>query len=217
MGNDTLLLVLMLPVVATIVGIAKHVIGVKSLNVYAPIILTYAFYALGVTHSDMRNSDVWLGIRYGLVILAVVILSTAITSTLVKRFRMHYFPKVSLNLSVVALVVVVVFSLAASTGRAGITAVDTLAVVLICSISEQFSSIMFKKKFRTALLLSIETCVTAICCYLLISWHSFQELVLAYPFVIVFCLVANYLIGKYQGLRFREYFRFAEILDQEEE
>jgi len=39
--QTTLIMILMLPVIGTILGISKHVIGFKSLGLYAPIILTF--------------------------------------------------------------------------------------------------------------------------------------------------------------------------------
>jgi len=207
-------LLLLLPVVATIVGVAKHVIGVKSLGIYAPIVLTFAFYFLGLNGTYGNYSDIWTGVRYGLIFLLVVIVGTVLSTRLLKNRRMHYFPKVSFVLSTVSIFLFITMLAAQALEKSGFTSINAFALILIASVAEQFTAILFKKSLKTALLLSLETSLISIFCYLLIAWPSFQQLIVNYPFLILLTLVVNYLVGKYRGLRVRELLRFQEILDE---
>lgn len=216
-AQPLLILLLMLPIVATIVGVARHVIGIKSLGLYAPIILTFAFYVLGLNGNFGQYSDVWAGVRYGIILLAVIIATTLFITTIIRPIRMHYFPKVSFVLAFAALAVFGAIMLAQYLDLTGFSSVSAVALVLLASVAEQFTSILFKKNFKVALLLTIETVLTSILCYLLIAWPSFQQLIIVQPLLVLLTLPINLLLGRYRGLRVREYLRFNEILTENED
>lgn len=211
--RQALVVLLMLPIVTTIVGIARHIVGAKSLGIYAPIVLTFSFYALGLNNRYEEYSDIEAGLKYGFSFLLVVLATTMVGTVSVKRARMHYFPKVSLGMSFVALGLVVSLIFADIIGREGLSSVNSFAVLMIASVSEQFSSTMFKKNLKTTLMITLETTLISVFCYLLIAWPSFHDLIMTYPYFIALTFVINVLVGKYRGLRFREYIRFSQILN----
>jgi hypothetical protein len=219
--KQALVFLLMLPIVASIVGIARHIIGVKSLGIYAPIILTFSLYALGLNGKYGEYSDIWAGLKYGLIFVPIIIATSLLGTTLVKRSHMHYFPKISINLSLVAIALLITLVLADILGRDGFNSTNALALVMIASVAEQFTATLFKKKLVPALLITLETMLTSFFCYILIAWPEFQDLVIKFPYIILITFVLNYIIGKYKGLRFREYFRFRTVLndisDEDEE
>jgi len=208
--TQSLLLLLMLPVIATIVGIARHVIGVKSLGLYAPIVLTYGFYALGLVGG---KQDPIVGLKYGLFITTIIFLSTVLGTSLIKRWRMHYYPKVSIILSIVAMALIGVLVFAAEIGKTEFSTNNIFALILMASVAEQFTSSLAKNKLKTALIVTLETFSISILSYLLISLESFQKLILTYPYLLILTIIINYFVGRYRGLRIREYFRFRDILN----
>lgn len=211
--KQVLVFLLMIPIVASIVGIARHVIGIKSLGIYAPIVLTFSLYALGLNGKYGEYSDPEAGLKYGLVFILVVMGATLLGTSLFKRTRMHYFPKISLNLSLVSVALLVTILLADSLDRQDLNSVNALALVMIASVGEQFTSILFKKKIQTALLVTFETMFTSFFSYILIAWPTFQDFILQYPYVIILAFILNFAVGRYRGLRFREYLRFQSVLD----
>ena len=42
--KSTIVLLLMLPIVATMVGISRHIIGMRSLGIYLTLIITFIFF-----------------------------------------------------------------------------------------------------------------------------------------------------------------------------
>jgi hypothetical protein len=209
--SQVLILLLMSPIIVTIIGIAKHVIGVKSLSLYAPMFITFGLYGLGL-NEEGTYSDVLVGIKYGLTFIISVIVATTITAQLLKKLRMHYFPKIAVIISITSIVILITIIIASLLGRQGFSSVNAVALVLLVSVAEQFSSIMFKKNLKTAIMLSIETILISLVCYILAAWQDFQLFVLQYPYIVFVTLVINILIGRYKGLRFREYIRFKEVL-----
>ncbi len=215
--RQALLLLFMIPVVVTIVGITRHIVGIKSLGIYATVILTFAFYGLGLNGDYAANTNIFNGVRYGLSFLVVLIAATVLGSTILKSSRMHYFPKVAMVMSfaAVGLILALILGdliLGDLLGRKAFSSINALALVMIASVAEQFTSTLFKLKWRKAILLTAETTFTALICYLLIAWPAFQDLVINYPYVLLLTFLINYLVGKYRGLRILEFIRFREVL-----
>lgn len=215
--EETVVMLLMLPVIATIQGFARHIIGIRSLGLYAPIILTYAFFQLSI---DPRVEETWTtqfsnGLVYGLIMTIVVFVTSYLFHLVTKKLRLHYFPKVAVVLSAVALSVYVVLVFANWNESNQFLSNSILPVILIATVSEQFVSIMSKKDFKTAFSLATTTVLLTIAAFALMIIEPFQQLLLDYPYLLIITLILNIIIGKFTGLRLFEYYRFKEILDKE--
>lgn len=215
-SQETLIMIIMLPVIATILGFTRHVIGIKSLGLYAPIILTYAFLELGLSSSDTTwEGKALYGLKYGLILTIVVFIVSFITNIITKKMRLHYFPKIALVLSTVALSIYLLLVLANAVDKYGLLHIGFLPVILISTVSEQFVSIMAKKNLQTALSLAITTVVISAGIFIITIFEPFQRLLIEQPYLLLVTIILNILIGKFTGLRALEYLRFRDILEQD--
>jgi len=215
--QGTLIMVIMLPVIATMLGFARHIIGIKSLGLYAPIILTYAYFRLGLSAQGETWSDqVYYGIKVGLILSATVLLTSYLAHIITKQLRVHYFPKIALVLTAVATSVYVLIIIADLTDKQTFQYTGFLPIILIATISEQFVSILAKKNLRVATSLTITTVLLSMATFSLVIFEPFQNLFLDYPYLIIVTILINMLIGRFTGLRISEYLRFKDILNQEE-
>ena len=210
----TIMLILFLPVVSTIVGIARHIVGIKTLSIYAPIVLTFAFIELSVVPNSSELLF-WQGLRHGIIIFILVFLSATGFYSLTRGLRMHYFPKMSLIFTIVSIVMLTAIIIAAFLGRYGFTGINIFSIVLISATSERLVSVFAKTNFRNTLLISIETLILTVISYSVFSIAEFREFLVNSPWVMFILVVINLYIGRYRGLRFREYWRFRSILDQD--
>lgn len=212
LSSSILILILTLPIVATIVSFARHVIGLKTYGVYAPIALTYAYYELGVI-GNSENSQVLQGIKYGLFLTLIVFVSSALVHLVTRQIRLHFVPKMSLVLIGVVISVFITMSLGAMFGKAGLININVLSLLLVILVAEQFINIYANKNGKTAVSLGVQTVLLALLSYLLISWDSFQNFILDYPiYILLATIIINFLIGKWKGLRLSEIYRFWDIL-----
>jgi hypothetical protein len=212
LSSSILILILTLPIVATIVSFARHVIGLKTYGVYAPIALTYAYYELGII-GDSETSQVVQGIKYGLFLTLIVFFSAALVHLITRQIRLHFVPKMSLVLIGVVISVFIVMSAGALFGKAGLISINVLSLLLIILVAEQFINIYANKNGKTAISLGIQTVLLALVSYLLISWEAFQNFILDYPiYILLAAILINFLIGKWKGLRLSEIYRFWDIL-----
>lgn len=210
-----IVLLLMLPVVATIIAISRHIIGLKSVGVFITILLTLAMYQMGLV-GDSYISNPFEGLKYALSLLVIVLLVTTVAYGLVKSWALHYYPKVALVLTIIALAFIGLLMLGGIFDFSGFVSLNVFALLLMSSLAEKIMNLLSRKSFKVTSLIIIESTVVAAISYLIISWPDFQEIMLSYPFLIVLLIPANYLIGRFNGLRFREYLRFRDILDRDE-
>lgn len=211
----TLLMIIMLPIVGTIIGFTKHIIGFKSLGIYAPIVMTYAYFRIGLSSGE----NIWInqviyGLKVGVTLTIIVFLTTALAHIITKRVRLHYSPKVALILTTVAISMYIVILIAEYMNMQTFLEGSFVPIVLLSTISEQFVSIMAQKNIKTAFSLTLTTIIISFLTFSLIIYEPFQDLVIEYPYILLSTIILNLIIGRFTGLRLLEYFRFKDILNQ---
>jgi hypothetical protein len=212
---SSIVLLLLLPLAATIIGIDRQIIGFRSLGIYLSLVLTFVFYKLGV-NGDSIYSDPVKGLKYGIFLIVIVFASAAVSYHLTKRWALHYYPKLSMIITNVTISILIVIFLLGLVNIKGLLKIDTFTLILIVGVAEKYVSILTRKKMRTALIITIESIVQAVFCYLIISLEPLINLLISYPYLILLLFPINYLVGKFTGLRATEYFRFRKILEEVE-
>ena len=212
--ETSIILLLMLPIVATIIAFWRQFIGLSTFGIYAPILITFAFYQLSLTPSN--NTNLLQGLKYGLALAVVVFVTAALAHELTKKIRLHYLPKMSILLSLVAIGVFATLVAASYLNKGGFISVDILPLLLMITVSEQMISIYIKKGKKSAYILTIGTLFISTLAYVLISWDWLQKTMLAYPYISPLMLVLDLIIGKWSGLRLNEYFKFKSVITQSE-
>jgi len=213
--QTTLIMILMLPVIGTILGISKHVIGFKSLGLYAPIILTYAYFELGLSSGqDNWFQQFWYGVKVGLILTLIVFITSYFAHIVTKAIRLHYFPKIALVLTAVAASVYLLIILADLTDKNTFLSTGFLPIILIATVSEQFVGVLAQKNLKTAASLTFSTILVAIFAFSLVIYNDFQDLIINRPYLLLITLVLNVAVGKFTGLRISEYMRFKDILNK---
>ncbi|HCJ45667.1 MAG: hypothetical protein GW815_01800 [Candidatus Moranbacteria bacterium] len=198
--EQTVLLLLMLPLVATLVAFFRQVIGIKAFGIYTPSIITFALLAFDPN-----------GIKYGSAMFISIILVGMVTRFLLRNLRLLYLPRVAITLSIVSLSVLFLLFIGAITHRTGLASVSIFPLLIMITLAEKFVATQIEKGSKTAFILATETLVISIVGYFLVSWSWLTDFILAYPWAILFTFVINVWLGKWSGLRFTEYFRFQKI------
>ena len=197
--QETVVLLLMLPIVATIIAFARQIIGIKGFGIYTPLIISFAFLATGL--------------KYGLALFMTILLVGTLIRLLVKRLRLLYLPRMAIVLTSVALAILLVFLEGAYSGRKGLIAASIFAILIMVTLVEKFIAAQIERGARGAIILTSETLLLSIICYWIASWLWLQNLVLLYPlWVILGAIAVNIFLGKWTGLRLLEYWRFREVI-----
>jgi len=197
--QETVILILMLPIVATIIALARQIIGLKGFGIYTPLIITFAFLATGL--------------KYGLAIFILILLVGTLMRFLVRKFRLLYLPRMAIVLTLVALAILALFFEGAYSQRVGLITASIFAVLIMITLVEKFVAAQIEKGARGAIILTLETLALSIICYFVASWSWLQNLVFLYPlWIILAAILINIFLGKWTGLRLSEYIRFREVI-----
>lgn len=194
--SETVLLLLMLPIIATILTFLKQVVGITTFGLYTPSIIALSFIALG-----------W---HVGLLFFLFIVGASYLTRESLRHWRLLSIPKVAIILTVVSFSLLILLALGASFGIT--PSRGTIFILLIMStLAESFLNLKTEEGWRTAFFGIGETLLAAILCVALIQWPPFQSLILAYPEIILLTLLINVFLGQWTGLRLMEYVRFREV------
>lgn len=208
------LLLLLLPFVATITGIVRHIIGLRSLSLYVPLFLAYIFFEFG--YEGFATPNFLRGLGYGLILFVVTFVTSTMLYKILKRVRIHYIPKLSIIMIGVTISMFILLFIVAYFNKTTLLFTNPFSLIVLVVTTEGFISVMAKKNFRYTFYIALETLFTAIIGYLVISWDVIQNLVLSSPLVILILILLNIYVGRFLGLRLSEYWRFRAILLQKD-
>lgn len=196
---ETIKLILMLPLIATLIAFLRQVVGIKAFGIYTPLLVTFAFLATN-------------GLKYGILIFVIIILVGMLMRIALKSFRLLYLPRVAIMLTVVALSILVMLAISGSLQRTGLASVSIFPILIMITLVEKFIAVQIEKGDRAAILLASETLVISILGFYLASWEGLIRFIAIYPWTILLTVPLNIMLGKWTGLRLSEYLRFGEII-----
>lgn len=201
--SNTIVLLLMLPIIATIIAVLKQVVGITTFGLYTPSIITLSFLALGL--------------KFGLIILLIIIVTGSAVRKLLDRFHLLHIPRIAIVLTISTLIILLTLALGTYLGISSIASIAVFPMLIMTTLAEKFVSALGGRGFYSAFLLMIETTVVSLICYWVVEWHYLQNLILGHPEIILLLLVFNYILGRWTGLRLMEYVRFREVMKHAEE
>lgn len=204
---ETVTLILMLPIVVTIIAFFRQVVGIKAFGIYTPALMTFAFFAIGLDAESFAK-----GIKYGTFIFVTVIAIGTLARLVLKYFRLLYLPRVAIVITIVALSTLALLIASGFLSRTGLAAVSIFPILIMITLVEKFVATQIEKGSRAAVVLSIETLLISMICYLIISWQELVSFIQMYPWVILLTILINISLGKWTGLRIIEYFRFKDAI-----
>ncbi len=201
--SNSLLLILMLPVIVTIVAFLKQVVGLTTMGVYTPSIITLSFIALGI--------------RYGLLIFVLILLFGTLTRLFLRRYRLLYIPRMAILLTIVSLTILGVMFLGAYFDISQLVSISVFPMLIMSTMVEKFVSVQGDRGFRSAVTMISATTFVSIICYYVAEWAFLKTMIFGHPELIFVFLVVNVVLARWTGLRLLEYVRFREIFRYSEE
>lgn len=214
--DNTIVLLLLLPVIATVVAFMKQVIGITTFGIYTPSIITLSFLVIGL--------------YAGLLTLLTAIFIGAISRPILRRFRLLFMPKMAIVITAVSLTLFITLIAGIYIGvfDARFLSIAIFPMLILSTLVEKFVSVKSEKGLSTASILMLETLLVSIVAYFIaggeinigiatIKFEFVKRSLLNYPEAIFFLIIINVIIGRWSGLRLLEYFRFREVLKNIEE
>ena len=199
---NTIVLLLLLPVIAAIIAAARHLIGLRGFGIFLPAALSVTFVATGPV----------VGIGLFLIIIIVSILIRFILRKV--KIKLQYLPRMALLLLFVVFAVLSILFAAPIIRRPELTNVSIFAVLILVLLAEDFTRVQLGKSAKVAINLTTETLILALVSYMFLTLEPLQKFALLNPEILILSVaVFDFLLGKYAGLRFLEFWRFRKLIN----
>ncbi len=201
---NTVVLVLLFPLIVAIVAAARHLIGVRGVGILTPALLAVAFLATGV----------WAGV----VLFVIILLVTIVARMALKVLKLQYLPRVSLLLWVVSAGVFLTLLMASIWNVSSLVTVGIFPILILMLLAETFIAIQQGRSGSEARALIFQTFALAMISSLLLAAETVQRAVLLWPEAIFMGVaVFDLFMGRYTGLRLSEYLMYRGIVKEDEE
>lgn len=197
--SELIELLIFIPIIATVLSIGRYILGLKTLGIYAPIILAISYKLTGIEE--------------GLAITAVVILGSILAHKMLSKFRMHYITRVASSYTILCTMIIIgILVLNLLPISIPYTKdINPLGLVLIATLSDSFIKMYVKKDLVTSIRAILETLIVSITGWYIITSESILNWLINNIWVIPTLIVFNLLLGQYSGFRLKEIIRFKGI------
>jgi len=198
---NTIVLLLLLPIVASVIASARHLIGIRGFGIFLPAALSVVFVATGPVE--------------GIVLFLVIVISSTIFRIVLRRtgVKLQYLPRMALMLWMVVVAVLGVLFLAPYINQPKLTGVSIFPVLILALLAEDFSKVQLGKSVRIAIKLTSESLILALVSYVLLTYKPLQEFALLFPEILLLSVALyDFVLGRYVGLRFLEYWKFRKLI-----
>ncbi|MGI5827942.1 MAG: 7TM domain-containing protein [Patescibacteria group bacterium] len=196
---NTIVLILLFPLVATVVVIARHVVGLKSFGIFTPALLAVAFLATGLT--------------VGIFLFIAILFVATLLRMLLKRARIQYLPRMALFILFVSLTVLGILLISPALRAEALITIGIFPILILILLVEDFLDLQITRSFSQALIITVETLIVAVMCFYLMNWEILQKFALVNPELFVISLVTVIaLVEQYSGLRLLEIWRFRKLV-----
>lgn len=196
--SRTVILILLLPMLATIIAFIRHVIGLPSIGMLVPVALSITLLSTGITA--------------GLILLASIIFASTLARILLKKVRIMQLPKMAFSMFIVSIFLFLTLTVSAMAGILVVKQLSIFPVLLLILLSEQIIAVQQERSAQEMIIISMVTFAIGILGFLLLSSTYLRNTILLYPEFILVLIPLNILVGRYFGLRLMEYFRFSSIM-----
>ena len=194
---NNIILILMLPVIATILAFSRQVIGIKAFGLITPAMTTLSFLVLGL--------------QYGLIVFSVVLAAGTFTRLILRKLHLLYLPRMGLVLTNVSLATLGLYGIGILTGQTTFLSFSIFPILILILLAEEFISVQFTSGAKRAFTITAFTLSLAIGCYFIVSWQLMRTIIVSYPEVVLLAIPINITLGRWTGLRLTEYFRFRKL------
>lgn len=196
--TNTIILILLLPVLATIIVAFRYLIGLSGIGLLVPIALSITLLATGVTP--------------GLIMLATIIITSLISRFVLRRIRIMQMPKTTLSMLMVSISLLVTLTVSSIYGLIDVRTLSIFPVLLLILLSDRIVALFLERDLESAIQTTSITIFLGILGFLVLSWEQMRTFILLYPEVMLLVIPVNIVIGRYFGLRILEYIKFQPVL-----
>lgn len=195
---NTIVLVLLFPMVAALIAASRHLIGLRGFGIFTPAVLSVAFVATNVLT--------------GILLFVIILVMATLGRRVLKRLKLQYLPRMALIMWFVCMGVLAALVTAPLVNLGSLATLSIFPILILVLLAENFTEVQIGKSQSEAFELTLETVVLALISSLVLSLNSLQKLALLHPEMLVASIaIFDIFMGKYSGLRLTEYLKFKRL------
>lgn len=187
-------IILLMPLGAMVVAIARNVIGLKTFGVFLP-----ALIAVAVAYT---------GLVWGMLAFVLVIMIVSLMHFPLERLGMLYTPKMVIMLVTVVVTFILLSVIGLQFNYTQLAYITLFPVVVITITAERFARTIMEEDFKTAIRVTMQTLVVVVMAYLAMNSRTMEAMFLAFPELFLLIVGIMLILGRWMGLRVTEYRRF---------
>jgi hypothetical protein len=195
---QSLNLILVIPLIACVVVIARNVVGVATFGTFSPVIVSLAFLATGL--------------YWGVLIFVSIVGLGALLRNAIQGLRLHLISRLAILVSLVSVVMTGLTVLGAYLGIGALLQVSLFPMVIMASLIENFTASQIEFGTQQAIRLAGNTLLVCAVCYVVVEGTGLPSWILTYPEILIVVIAAQAVLGKWRGLRLTEFRRFYDVL-----
>lgn len=198
---NVIVVVLLFPLIAALIGASRHVIGLRGFGIYIPAVLSVALVSTGVIE--------------GLLIFFAIVVVALIARTYLKKTQISYLPRTALLLWTISLGILGLLLIAPYFNFVTLMSVNIFPILILVLLSENFLDALLRTKPADAIALTVETLALSVISSLILRQEAVQQFALTEPELLVVAIAfIDILVGKFAGLRLSEFLRFRSIIEE---
>ena len=198
---NTIVLLLLLPLIASIIAASRHLIGIRGFGIFLPAALSVVFLATGPI--------------VGILLFLIIVTAATLTRMFLRKvkIKLQYLPRMAIILWVVSVVVMGTLFISPLIKYSELGNVSIFAVLILALVMEDFIRVQLGKSIKTAIDLTTETLILGLISYAFMILQPIQKFALLNPEVFLLGVLAfDLILGRYVGLRLLEIWRFRKLV-----
>ena len=192
--------ILLIPLGTLVLALARNLIGIPTLGIFTPIILTLFF----------KETSFGFGLFFFAIIVSVGILERYVLD----KFYLLAVPRLSIILTFVILFMIGYTLVSVDGGFFSQKHLAFFPIVIVATNIERLSIMLAEEGFINTSKTLLGTLIIAVLGYLLFSIPSLEVLMFTNPELLFTVIGLLILIGKYKGYRLSEFLRFRDLVRQ---
>ncbi|MGB3509351.1 MAG: UUP1 family membrane protein [Microcoleaceae cyanobacterium] len=196
-------ILILIPLGALIISILHQMIGLSTFGTFTPILISLAFRQTG------------LGVGIGLFVLVVII--GLLFRSYLNRLQLLIVPRLASILTatvlIIGLLAIVMESLDINLGLS----VSLFPIVILAMTIERASTMWEDSGAKETIIAGVGTILAALIGYFFMVNDYVQHWLFVFPELLLVILGVNILMGRYNGYKLTEYYRFMSLQKQLEE
>lgn len=195
---NLLRILLLLPIAALIVLIARSVIGMSTLGTFLPALISVSF----------RDT----GLLWGLTLLVTIIFMSGFIRRLIDPLQMMHTARLAVILVFVILMILGTTHFAIHSSMLQPASISMFPVAIMTIQTERIFNLEQERGLADTMKITVGTIFLIICCYLVIDSDALQALVFTFPELLLAVVGLYLVLGRWSGIRLLEYRRFRWLL-----